>query len=82
MQCNNLYFQLFCRYLISQLETRKYSKDELVKNGLELKSEQGKTTCDEVHSRWSTLHQALMSRKTELTAMLEHADNLNSKVRI
>ena len=66
--------------MISQLESRKFSKDELVKTGLELQSDQGKTTCDEVHARWTSLHQTLMSRRTELTAMLEHADNLNSKV--
>ena len=69
------------RSLIAQLEAKKFQKDDMIKTGLELKTEQSKSLSDEIVSKWSSLQQSLMSRKTELTAMLEHADNLNTKGR-
>ena len=67
------------RGLISQFESRKYSKEELIRTGIDIRTEQSRSICDELKTRWSGLQQGLMSRKTELTAMLEHADNLNTK---
>ena len=38
-----------------------------------------KLYCDELLSRWHSNQQELMARKTELTAMLEHSDNVTTK---
>lgn len=67
------------RSLISQLESRKPVRDELVQTGVELNTEEAKSVSEEVERSWSSLQQTLMARKTELTSMLEHADNLNTK---
>ena len=67
------------RSLISQLDSRKQTKDELVHSAPEDQTEEMKLLGAEVERSWSSLHQILVHRKTELTSMLEHADNLNTK---
>ena len=63
------------RSLISNLDAKKQMKNDLI-----LMSDSSRADAkNEVNTTWSKLYQNLMSRKTELTTMLEHTDNLQSK---
>jgi hypothetical protein len=72
------------RAVLAQLDAKRAQKDELVKQ-LHEQGDQAsgdlKIFFEEILSRWHTVHQELMARKTELTAMLEHSDNVTTKSR-
>jgi hypothetical protein len=71
------------RAMLAQLEAKRAQKDDLVKQLDELRAQESgadlKLYCDELSSRWHSIQQELMARKTELTAMLEHSDNVTTK---
>ena len=67
------------RSLLSHLDSKKAAKNELMLMYENSSVDHGTDTKHEVNTSWSKLHQTLMSRKTELTTMLEHTDNLQSK---
>jgi hypothetical protein len=78
-------FILFAlRSLLGQVDAKRPLKEELLKQ-LHEEAEQTpgelKLFCDDLLSSWHSTQQELMARKTELTAMLEHSDNVTTKGR-
>jgi hypothetical protein len=70
--------------LLGQVDAKRPLKEELLKQlheeGDQTPSEL-KLFCDNLLSSWQSTQQDLMARKTELTAMLEHSDNVTTKGR-
>ena len=68
------------RGLLGQMDAKRSLKEDLLKQ-LHEDGDQGelKAYVDELLSSWHALQQELMARKTELTAMLEHSDNVTTK---
>jgi len=71
------------RGLLQQLESRKIQMEEIVATATDLHpgSEEVVNQINILKAEWKETQQKLMGRKTELTAMLEHSDNLDSKGR-
>ena len=70
------------RAVLAQLDAKRQQKDDLFKQFDEHADQSAgelKLYCDELLSRWHSNQQELMARKTELTAMLEHSDNVTTK---
>jgi hypothetical protein len=71
------------RAMLAQLEAKRQQKDDIMKQLDEIRTQESgselKLYCDELSSRWHSIQQELMARKTELTAMLEHSDNVTTK---
>ena len=71
------------RALLQQLEGRKFQMEEIVATATDLHpgSEEVVNQINILKAEWKETQQKLLGRKTELTAMLEHSDNLDSKGR-
>jgi hypothetical protein len=80
--CCYIFFGL--RSLLGQVDAKRPLKEELLKQ-LHEEADQTpnelKLFCEDLLSRWHSTQQDLMARKTELTAMLEHSDNVTTKGR-
>jgi len=71
------------RALLQQLDGRKIHMEEIVATATDLHtgSEEVVNQINILKAEWKETQQKLLGRKTELTAMLEHSDNLDSKGR-
>jgi hypothetical protein len=83
-QALNFYIFFGPRSLLGQVDAKRPLKEELLKQ-LHEEGDQTpgelKLFCDDLLSSWHATQQELMARKTELTAMLEHSDNVTTKGR-
>ena len=66
------------RNLLQQLDNKKAQLEDIVNSGGGHSQDNDINT---VKADWRRVQQKLLGRKTELTAMLEHSDNLDSKGR-
>ena len=71
------------RNLLQQLESKKVQMDDIIGSATSLHGD-----CEDVVNHinllkveWKRVQQKVLARKTELTAMLEHANNFDSKGR-
>ena len=69
------------RILLQQLEFKKKYIDSMLgsPSKLEMESEVTVNQVNTLKVEWKNVHQKILSRKTQLMAMLEHSDNFNSK---
>ena len=69
------------RTLLQQLEFKKKYIDNMLgsPSRLELESEATVNQVNTLKVEWKKVQQKMLSRKTQLLAMLEHSDNFNSK---
>ncbi len=80
----NFYIFFGLRSMLGQMDAKRPLKEELLKQ-LHEEADQTpgelKLFCEDLLSSWHSTQQDLMARKTELTAMLEHSDNVTTKGR-
>ncbi len=78
------YINFWLRSMLGQVDAKRPLKEELLKQ-LHEEADQTpgelKLFCEDLLSSWHSTQQELMARKTELTAMLEHSDNVTTKGR-
>ena len=69
------------RFLLQQLEFKKKFIDDMLgsPSKLEVESENTVNQVNNLKVEWKKVQQKMLSRKTQLMAMLEHSDNFNSK---
>ena len=71
------------RNLLHQLEAKKQQMEDIIASATSIHgdSEDVVNQINVLKAEWKKVHQTLLGRKTELTAMLEHSDNFDSKGR-
>ena len=69
------------RNLLQELESKKIQMDDIIASATSLHggSEEIINQINLLKGEWKRVQQKLLGRKTELTAMLEHSDNFDSK---
>ena len=71
------------RNLLHQLEAKKQQMEDIIASATSIHGDSDDVVnqINVLKAEWKKVHQTLLGRKTELTAMLEHSDNFDSKGR-